>query len=407
MRVAFISETEPRHMGHGGAVYPHFLAKTLARHGIVFDWILPDGLRNGGIPIRRHVRGTIAGWWRIGALSVSPLPYDWIRFLYRLIRKPFRVARPAQAVGKEAQSTSASSSHRSLLRYRLRRALMHSPSNFVVFDGPALLRQIQKSDIPGKRIFVLTHDVLHERVAVYERHGWSFDFAPLSRDEEARLLARADVIVAISPSDAETFRAMLPGVRVVVAFPPIVETLVPKPQLRLRDGEFRCLFVGGGARHNRETLAAILKVWPAVLAAVPNASLEVVGGVGEVLGSGQPPERVTICGRLNDVGEAYARADLALSLVLDGSGVKVKLLEAVAYRVPTIASVEALRGLPGPANKVFPVIEPLSMLPAFLLEYATNPNRLDQLALKQAAWARKYLDPDQLIRELIEAFCHA
>lgn len=47
------------------------------------------------------------------------------------------------------------------------------------------------------------------------------------------------------------------------------------------------------------------------------------------------------------------------------------------------------------------------MLPAFLREYATSPDRLDQLELKQATWAREYLDPDQLIRELRETFCHA
>jgi succinoglycan biosynthesis protein ExoO len=409
-RVAFVSDVAPQHMGHGGAVYPCFLGKALARHGIVFEWILPDGLRNGGIPIRRHARGTVAGWWRIGSLSVSPLPYDWIRFLYRLIRKPFRVARPAQAVSKidnGKQSVSASNRFARSLRQRLRRTLMRFPSDVIVFDQPTLLRQFCKSDIPDKHIFVLTHDVLHERVAVYERHGWSFDFVPLSRDEETRLLARADVIVAISGTDAETFRAMLPGARIVVAFPPIVGTLAPKPQPRLRNGKFNCLFVGGGARHNRETLAAILKVWPAVLAAVPSASLEVVGGAGASRGLGQVPERVTIHGRLNDVGEAYAKADLVLAFVTDGSGVKIKLLEAVAYRVPTIASIEALRGLPGPASEVFPVIEPLSILPAFLLDCATSPNRLDQLALKQAAWAREHLDPDQLIRELREALCYA
>lgn len=353
MRIAFVSDIEPRHMGHGGAVYPHFLAKALARHGIVLDWILPDGLQSGGIPIRRHVKGKIAGWWRIGALSISPLPYDWIRFLYRLIRKPFRAPRPTQSVSNissEMKLVSTSSRFNRSLRNRLRRTLMRFPSNVIVLNQPALLRKVDKSDIPGKHIVVLTHDVLHQRAAVYKRRGWPTDFEPLSRKEETQLLARADVIVAVSSSDAEIFRAMLPDARVVVAFPPIVNVVVPRTRPRLRFGKLNCLFVGGGAQHNRETLAAILKVWPAVLAAVPSASLEVVGGAGTLLGLDQIPEGVTICGRLNDIGEAYAKANLVLAFVTDGSGVKMKLLEAVAYRVPTIASVEALRGLPGPAN---------------------------------------------------------
>jgi hypothetical protein len=203
------------------------------------------------------------------------------------------------------------------------------------------------------------------------------------------------------------FRIMLPGAHVVVAFPPIVGIITPKLQRGPRNGLLKCLFVGGGAQHNRETLATILKVWPAVVAAVPGALLDVVGGVGATLGRDQVPEGVAICGRLNDLGEAYARADLALSLVLDGTGVKVKLLEAVAHRVPTIASIEALRGLPGPASEVFPVIEPLSALPAFLSKCAIDPSRLDQVADDQATWARKYLDPDCLIGELVETLRHA
>ncbi|WP_037235578.1 glycosyltransferase family 4 protein [Rhodococcus wratislaviensis] len=55
---------------------------------------------------------------------------------------------------------------------------------------------------------------------------------------------------------------------------------------------------------------------------------------------------VEILGEVRDVDEFYDRVDFALSPILLGGGMKVKVVEAMAFGVPVVASNHSLDGLP-------------------------------------------------------------
>lgn len=144
-----------------------------------------------------------------------------------------------------------------------------------------------------------------------------------------------------------------------------------------------------------------------MISAVPGATLDVVGGASQGLAATPLPPTVTIRGHVDDLPSAYAEADIALALVRDGSGVKMKLLEAVAYGVPAAATEAALRGLPGPAAEVFPIVDAEAALVALLSECAADAGRLDALAAAQSGWAREHLDPDKLVADLLNVIREA
>ena len=97
---------------------------------------------------------------------------------------------------------------------------------------------------------------------------------------------------------------------------------------------------------------------------------------------------------------AYDEADLALALVLEGTGVKMKLLEAVRYGIPAITTVEGLRGLPGDAAGAFPIVSDGVSLASLLSQL------LDDMAARQLAWAREHLAPDVLTHDLMKELIH-
>ncbi len=107
------------------------------------------------------------------------------------------------------------------------------------------------------------------------------------------------------------------------------------------------LFVGsGGYQANQAGLARFLKqCWPAINAAVPQASLRIVGAGWENLHqSFGALSGVEVAGRVDDLAEEYARATIAVSPVYEGGGTKIKVLEALSFGVPIVAASHSARG---------------------------------------------------------------
>lgn len=185
----------------------------------------------------------------------------------------------------------------------------------------------------------LTHDVAHHRAAFISG-------ASLTETEEARLLSKADVIVAISEADAEVFRELCRFTEVLVA-PKAADARERLPS----QVPGHCLFVGSCNEPNREGLAWFLEEgWPLVRSEYPEAELHVCGTIcklvtGEYAG-------VSFHGRVDNLDEYYQRAQAVLVPLLHGSGVKVKLVEACAFGKACVTTPVGLRGLPFLADHV-------------------------------------------------------
>lgn len=188
---------------------------------------------------------------------------------------------------------------------------------------------------------ILTHDVLHERVGSLRQFGAGGTWGEWTEEREGALLARADMVIAISEEEAESLRRMNPAAKVVVA-PMSCSGVSPLPAEVQVPG--RCLFVGGGDAHNVHGLKWFLaEVWPLVLARLPAASLHVCGGVGAALERGFP--NVSLLGHVPDLALEYAGAEACVAPILAGSGIKIKVVEALSYGRACVTTPEGLRGL--------------------------------------------------------------
>jgi Glycosyl transferases group 1 len=182
------------------------------------------------------------------------------------------------------------------------------------------------------------HDLFSSRGAQFERIGEADSVAMISETAEMALLAGAGAVVAIQPEEAELVRVGLPKQPVILA-PMAVEPVgAPQPG---EDG--RVLFVGSKTAPNIVGLRWFLdKVWPAVLAGVPDAELAVAGSVataisGNVLG-------VRLLGAMPSLEALYRDAAVVISPLPVGSGLKIKLVEALGHGKAIVATTATVQG---------------------------------------------------------------
>jgi len=191
---------------------------------------------------------------------------------------------------------------------------------------------------------VLMHDLLSARAESFIRQGAADSVAVLNARAEAAALSLADIAIAIQAEEAEAARRMLPATtQVVVA--PMVAHAVEQPQPGQGGG---LLFVGSATPPNRDAMRWFLaEIWPELRARHPRLTLRVAGHVSGTLG---PAPGVELLGRVEDLAALYRAAEIVVSPLLAGSGLKIKLVEALAAGKAIVASPVTLQGV-GPLTR--------------------------------------------------------
>lgn len=190
--------------------------------------------------------------------------------------------------------------------------------------------------------------VLHD---LYARRADSFgaaqsrDSVDLDAGREAALMRRADAVVAIQAQEAEWVRSHVPEVTVLTA--PMAAYPVPQPQ---PGNDLDVLFVGSNTSPNIIALEWLFtSVWPQVARAVPGARLLVAGSVAAAF-AGRAGEGVDFLGIVPDLAPLYREAGVVISPLTVGSGLKIKLIEALAHGKAVVATSVTLQGVEAEAG---------------------------------------------------------
>jgi glycosyltransferase involved in cell wall biosynthesis len=89
------------------------------------------------------------------------------------------------------------------------------------------------------------------------------------------------------------------------------------------------------------------RLWPAIRARVPGARLEIVGwSARQTLREFLEVPGVSIEENVDDIRPYWRRAGVLVYAPARGSGMKVKVLEAMAFGVPVVTTEEGVEGLP-------------------------------------------------------------
>ncbi|RAI54666.1 glycosyltransferase [Roseicella frigidaeris] len=349
LRVHVVSRNRVTGRESGSSAYLLGLCGAMAEAGHELHLTWPSPAPLGRTPVLRlrpemavfrsvNMRGT----WRMGRFLVARDPAIWaaagLGIADRLLRKAglgldglVRKAPYAVAVPWRAED---------LLHVATR---IRGEADVVVADYAFLTPAFPYALSPTARRIVVMHDLFSSRAAQFARAGSMDSVALIDQASELRLLGAADAVVAIQGEEGAFIRQSLPGRQVIVA--PLAAEPVAAPQL----GEgVSLLFVGSDTAPNLDGLRWFLReVLPRIRQAVPQAELHVAGKAGPAIGP--LPEAlagaVKILGLVPDLAPHYRAAAVVVSPLLVGSGLKVKLVEALSQGKAVVATSVTLQGV--------------------------------------------------------------
>jgi GT2 family glycosyltransferase/glycosyltransferase involved in cell wall biosynthesis len=234
--------------------------------------------------------------------------------------------------------------------YAIAQPMTREDQLFVAREAPAI-SDVQIADYcfltdaypyalrPDARRLVIMHDLFSSRAAQFARLNTADTVVSLSLDQELRLLAAADTVVAIQRDEAAMLRRELPHQKIIVA--PIAIAPVDEPQ----EGTAQIvLFVGSATAPNSDGIRWFIETcWPAVRAERPDALLLIAGSVCNAVSSVPPATR--LLGVVDDLDHLYTEAAVVISPLRAGSGLKVKLIEGLSKGKAMVVTSTTLQGV--------------------------------------------------------------
>jgi succinoglycan biosynthesis protein ExoO len=192
---------------------------------------------------------------------------------------------------------------------------------------------------PDARRLVIMHDLFSSRSSQFDSLNASDSVVSVPLAEEVQMLSAADTIVAIQRDEAAVLQRKLPGHEIVIA--PIAALPVKNPQPGNAD---IVLFVGSSAAPNVDGIKWFIDAcWPIIRQRRPEAVLHIAGSVCS--GLARVSAGTKLLNVVENLDDLYAEASVVISPLRAGSGLKIKLIEALSKGKAVVATTTTLQGV--------------------------------------------------------------
>lgn len=345
--VVFISRQRVVGNTNGSSAYLLDLAAAARRAAMVPVLVQPSPSLFGRMPVLRmrsemdvfsqhRVRGAL----RVGRYLIAMSPSIWIAAVEGVAAKLVRHAglKLAWLQDKKAPYSISVPWIPADLSYTNR----HTPNGSIVIADYIFQTKAFEA-VKDKSIATATimHDLFHKRAEMVAETGVLDSVTAVNKVDEIRMLGLADLVIAIQQAEADFIIENLPDQPVLTV--PMSFPIADEPQPGHND---EILFVGSNTEPNIAGLKWFFEnCWPKILEAVPNATLTVAGSVSSGMAGFPHPKAVQYRGIVDDLAPLYERAGVVISPLTFGSGLKVKLIEALALGKAMVASSVTLQGV--------------------------------------------------------------
>ena len=342
LNVLFISKQRLVGATNGSSTYLIDLARAVRERGLTPHLIQPSSSVAGRWPIlslrpemaifeTHDIRGLV----RLGNRFVVTDPRIYLAATWAVIARALRRMGVRGRWARDRPLPYAIGIPWTDADHRFLAARARGRADIVIADYMFTIEGLRSLPEPKAPSAIVMHDLFHARSG-----GGRDSVALIGRDEEFARLGQADAVIAIQAEEARVVRAALPGSQVILA--PMAARPAPEAQPG-KDGTL--LFVGSNTAPNVLALEWLFaEVWPKVIKASPGLRLKIAGAVGNAFVSGGP-EGVAFLGMVDDLAPLYAEAGLVISPLTFGSGLKIKLIEALAAGKAIVATPTTLQGV--------------------------------------------------------------
>jgi len=218
-----------------------------------------------------------------------------------------------------------------------------------------VMPHLPQTDIP----IALTDQTIEYQV--YQHFVNNFKFLPLKpflyfdvlklKFWETRFWKMADKVVAVSQSDKQKMKSLVPGLKVEVIPNGAGEDLLSIYKIKKEKAKIFILFQANFLwLQNIEAVSRLVKkVFPLIRKTFPQAICQIVGQKAKEKLKGLEREGVEIIDLANDdiegVKRAYQRASIFLAPIEGPGGTRLKILAAMATGVPVVTTSVGIEGI--------------------------------------------------------------
>jgi glycosyltransferase involved in cell wall biosynthesis len=173
------------------------------------------------------------------------------------------------------------------------------------------------------------------------------------------------------------------------------------PYLTIAQVPGRCLFVGSNVDHNVYGLRWFLKdIWPKIVRQVPHCRLHVCGSVCQEIHKEFP--YMNFLGRVDDLEPEYAAAEVCLIPLVVGSGLKIKLVEALSHGRACVSTSVGVQGVRELTNKAVLVADTVEGFAEAVITVLTNPEKRKEMEDLARKYVEENLSPEKVYQPLVD-----
>ena len=213
---------------------------------------------------------------------------------------------------------------------------LQKKNNFdAIIINYAILSKLFTSKLNCKKI-LYAHDCLSFKKQRLEVKRFWIDLTP---NQEAKGLQRCDTVLSIQENESIYFRYLYPQGNIVTVYSNF------KVSRQAITGNKNILFLSGKSILNVNGINYfIADVFPLILKKEPEAQLIIGGSICDVLPQIESPN-IRLLGRIDKEETFYEMGDIAINPIYQGTGLKIKTFEALAYGKVTIVHPHSAEGI--------------------------------------------------------------
>ena len=192
-----------------------------------------------------------------------------------------------------------------------------------------------KVDIPLKAL--TTHDIFtFKDILTDDKNAWQATTA----NQEAIAMQRCPHIFALNSEEAVFFSKLSPKSKVYNVY----STYVYKQSSLV--GTKNILFLSGNNIYNQNGIIWFLEnIFPSIVKEFPDLKLIIGGGISKYVESLGNNTNIEICGYVDDADAFYSQGDIVINPTYQGTGLKIKTFEAIAYDKVVMAHPHSTIGI--------------------------------------------------------------
>ena len=377
---------------NGSSIYLLSIVKYLVANGLQVHYVCPSPSVFGRWPflwLRPEMEAfssyRIRGAWKFGRLVINP---D-LRVLLQAAVAVFdviaaRLKLPLRRFGRPASHSIFTPETLREADKRYLAKIARPLADAILCDYASLAPAIAFVGRDDARSAVVMHDL------------FSAHYPEVDSETEFAWLSLADLIIAIQAKEAGAVSTRLPHTQVIVA--PMALTSVEQAQPGDSD---QLLFVGSYTAPNIEALNWFLrKVWPLVRERRTSLRLQVAGAVCR--GVSETPDGVSLLGLVDDLRPLYRQAGVVISPLRSGTGLKIKLIEALSQGKAVIATSATTFGVEELMQGAVVVADPEMAFAEGVLELAQDERRRLLMGEQGIGLVRRHFSPEACYRGIYE-----